>query len=61
MVIDKPDVRPEELDFHDGKGPDQIPQVKQWWESLPEAERERIKTMLGIAAVGTVALCCCFQ
>ena len=80
MIIDKPDVNPEELDFHDGKGPDPQPEIKQWWESLPPGwcyllnlwfefysncffldERERIKKMLGIAAVGTVALCCCIQ
>jgi hypothetical protein len=35
MVIDRPDIRPDELDFNDGKGPEQIPQIKQWWEALP--------------------------
>lgn len=61
MSIDKPDVNPNELDFQDGKGPDPEPTIKQWWESLPPEERDRIKKMLGIAAVGTVALCCCIQ
>ena len=35
MIIDKPDVNPDELEFHDNKGPEEMPQIKQWWESLP--------------------------
>lgn len=61
MNIDRPDVGPGEFEFRDGKGPEKDYGIKQWWESLPPAERERVKTMLGVAAVGTVALCCCLQ
>ncbi len=61
MNIDKPDVNPNELDFRDGKGPDQQFDIKHWWDSLPPEERDRLKKLAGAAAVGTVALCCCFQ
>lgn len=61
MNIDKPDVDPNELEFRDGKGPEYDFGVKQWWEALPIEERERIEKMLGIAAVGTAAFCCCLQ
>ena len=62
MSIDKPDVDENELEFRDNKGPEPDDYgIKQWWESLPPDERERIEKMLGIAAVGTLALCCCIQ
>lgn len=61
MNIDRPDVRPQEFEFHDGKGPEPEFGIKEWWESLPPAERDRVKKMVGVAAVGTVALCCCLQ
>jgi hypothetical protein len=59
--IDKPDVEPDEFEFHDGKGPEAPPEIKEWWENLPPEEQERIKKMLGIAAVTGVAICCCIQ
>jgi len=61
MNIDRPDVDPQELDFKDGKGEDPVPDIKQWWESLPADQRDRVKKMAGVAAVGAVALCCCIQ
>lgn len=61
MNIDRPDIGPSEFEFRDGKGPELEFEIKQWWESLPPAERERVKQMLGVAAVGTMALCCCLQ
>ncbi len=61
MNIDRPDVRPYEYDFRDGQGPEPEFGIKQWWESLPPGERDRVKKVVGVAAVGTVALCCCFQ
>ena len=60
MNIDKPDVGPTEFEFHDGKGEEKDFGTKNWWDSLPPAERDRIKTMIGVAAVGT-AVCCCIQ
>ena len=61
MNIDKPHVDPVELEYHDGKGPEKDYGVKEWWESLPAEERDRVKKMIGVAAVGTVAVCCCIQ
>jgi hypothetical protein len=61
MNIDRPDVGPQEFEFRDGKGPDRDFGIKQWWESLPPHERDRVKKMIGVAAVGTVAVCCCLQ
>jgi calpain, invertebrate len=61
MNIDKPDVGPQEMEFHDGKGPQEDFGIEKWWENLPPAEKEKVKKMLGIAAVGGVALCCCIQ
>ncbi len=61
MNIDRPDVGPNEFEFRDGKGPEPEFGIQQWWESLPPADRERYKKMIGVAAVGTVALCCCLQ
>jgi hypothetical protein len=61
MNIDRPDVAPDEFNFHDGKGPEPEFGIVEWWASLPPAERDRVKKVVGVAAVGTIALCCCFQ
>ena len=61
MNVDKPDLGPDELEFRDGKGPQDDFGIAQWYDSLPPEERERIKEMLGYAAIGTVAVCCCIQ
>lgn len=37
MNIDRPDVGPDQFEFHDGKGPEKDYGIKQWWEALPPA------------------------
>ena len=63
MNIDKPDVGPDQFEYHDGKGPEKEFDIKQWWDSLPPAEKERVKKMAGYAVVAGagIALCCCLK
>lgn len=61
--LDRPDVGPDEFQFHDGKGADKDYGIKQWWDSLPPAERERVKKMAGAVAIAATAtaICCCLK
>ncbi|CAF3728593.1 unnamed protein product [Adineta steineri] len=52
-----PTTRNEKYEFNDGKGEDQSFSVMQWYDKLPESQRNLLKYG-GIATVGVGVLCC---